>query len=91
MYKSGTLYAGISETIGTGKSSAMFLRMHCGTAKAGKREYEMSTNMGDGSPIIQSSQTGRSFTLNWEALIDMAVEAGIDDLKKPAKFAGEDE
>lgn len=68
----------------------MFLRIHCGEAKAGTRTYEMSTSIATGEPIVQSKTTGRHFLVPWRDLIDMAVEAGIDDLKKPAKFSGDD-
>jgi len=56
----------------------MFLRVHCGEAKSGKLKYEMSTAIA-GMPIVESKQTGKWFTLSWQAIIDMAVKAGIDE------------
>jgi len=40
-------------------------------------EYTLANGMG-GSPVITSSRTGRVWTIDWEALIDLAVIDGID-------------
>ena len=56
----------------------MLLRIHSGEAQSGKLKYEMSVTM-EGSPIIESKQTGKWFTLSWQAIIEMAVKAGIDE------------
>ncbi len=39
--------------------------------------YTLAMAMG-GTPAITSGRTGRTWTLDWEALIDLAVQAGID-------------
>jgi len=54
----------------------MFLRM------SGGKEYEMTSNVGDGSPIIMSKTTGKYWVIGWKELLMMAVEAGIDDEDK---------
>ncbi len=56
----------------------MFLRVHCGEAKAGKLKYEMATHIA-GMPIVESKQTGKWFTLTWQDIIEQAVRAGIDE------------
>lgn len=56
----------------------LFLRVLVGTAKHKKYEYEMSTSPG-GSPMIESKQTGKYFSLSWAEIITMAVQAGIDN------------
>lgn len=67
-------------------SMTMFLRMECGVAKDEETgtEYELTTNIGGGSPIIRNKKTGRAWSIGWQELIDMAVEAGINipDRKK---------
>ena len=56
----------------------LLLRQHVGTATAGRLcNYEMATAL-NGTPIIKSLQTGKWYTLPWESIINLAVEAGID-------------
>jgi len=61
---------------------ALFLRTQCGETTGTNRRYELSTNASDGSPIIHSNKTGQWFTLGWTDIIDMAIEAGIDNAGK---------
>ena len=56
----------------------LFFRQNVGSAEADGRSYEMSMNVGGSHPIIQSRQTEKWFTLSWQEIIDMAIEAGID-------------
>ena len=56
---------------------SMFLRTHVGEADDGKRKYEMATNM-NGTPIIESKQTGKWFSLSWQDILNLAEKAGID-------------
>lgn len=56
---------------------AMFLRTHVGTAENAKGKYELSTGMAS-CPMIVSPVTGKTWTINWEELIALAVEAGVD-------------
>lgn len=80
MYKPGTIHP----------KKSMFLRVHIGEAKAEDGSvYEMSTGM-DGAPIIHSVKSGRWFSLSWQEIVNMAVEAEIDneepaDAPKPSR------
>ena len=56
---------------------SLFMSMHIGSAKAGKREYTMATNLG-GSPIVTSEQTRKSYAYDWSNLISYAIAQGID-------------
>lgn len=56
----------------------LFLRMAAGTATQGKKVYDLSTNIGGGNPIVISKQTGKTFSLSWTEIINMAIELGID-------------
>ena len=60
------------------KNKTMFLREHVGDATGEKgRKYELSfVNMH--TPAILSKQTGKYFTLSWQDILELAVEAGID-------------
>jgi hypothetical protein len=62
------------------KPQTLFLRVGVGEAKNAEdgHMYEMSTNMSDGAPIIQSKKTGKWFVLPWQDIIVLAVKAGID-------------
>ena len=41
-------------------------------------KYELCTLMNRG-PLVQSKQTGKYFSLSWEDIVRLAVEAGIDE------------
>ncbi len=41
--------------------------------------YEMTTTLGDISPLVKSMKTGRTFHLAWTDIIELAIEAGIDE------------
>ncbi len=58
----------------------LFLRHACGSAtdKEG-RKYDLTLNVSDMSPIVESGQTKKYFTLSWQDIIDLAVEKGVDD------------
>lgn len=68
----------------------MFLRMHVGEAKSGDMGYELDTNMAAANPIVRSKQSGKWFTLSWQDIIELAIEAGIDapDRAEPRKRGG---
>lgn len=57
----------------------LFLRMSVGTATLGEGKYEMSTNIGDSSPMIRSQKTGKWWSITWNQLLDLAIKAGIDN------------
>ena len=57
----------------------MFFRVHVGEADGGTdAKYEMATQVNDSSPIIESKQTGKWFTLPWADIVKLAVDRGID-------------
>lgn len=58
---------------------AMFFREGIGEAKAGKLTYEMACGLPTCTPIIRSGKSGRWFALSWQDLIELAVQAGIDE------------
>lgn len=58
-------------------STSLMLRNHVGEASCGDLKYEMSTGM-NGAPIVRSKQTGKWFTLSWQAILELADKAGID-------------
>lgn len=68
-----------------------FLRSSAATAKDEKSgiEYECTTNFTSGTPLVRSSKTGRWFTLDWPAIIALAVKAGIDDESEPVEVLKE--
>ena len=67
------------KTIGTmHPAKSLFLREAVGTATLGEIEYEMTTLM-NRSPMIKSKKTGKWFVLSWQAIIELAVMAGIDE------------
>ena len=52
--------------------------METGTAEAGGVKYELTINMGNNTPIVSSSKTGKYFTLSWQDIINLAIDAGIN-------------
>ncbi len=58
----------------------MFLCEIVGSAKneSTGNEYEvlLNSNM---SPMVDSKKTGKRFTIDWKQIIDLAIEAGIDN------------
>jgi len=72
------------------RTTKMFLRVHGGEAAVDDRKYEFSSNIVGGNPIILSHQTRKWFTLNWQEIIEMAIDAGIDTPEpKPTKGRNE--
>ncbi len=61
-------------------SKSLFLREAVGTATdpEAKIKYEMTTINDNRQPMVCSSKTGKYFTLSWEDIVNLAVEAGID-------------
>ena len=58
----------------------MFLREAAGTIKDGAgNEYELTTALPSRAPIVFSEQTKRYYTLSWEDIARLAIEAGIDE------------
>lgn len=59
-------------------SKTLMLRFHVGTAEASNNKYDMAISNAN-SPIITSEQTGKYFTLSWDDILALAIEAGIDE------------
>ena len=59
------------------ESGTIFLWVHIGTAQAtveGKGyTFELSTSM-TGSPNVRCNETGKTFRLTWQDIIEMAIE-----------------
>ena len=55
------------------------MRQHAGKGEAAGIEYELCTGIASGSPVIRSSKTGKWFFLSWEDILNLAIEAGIND------------
>lgn len=69
----------MSESIGEiHDKDSLLMRVHVGTAKSGDDSYEMSHGMGY-TPVVRSLTTGKFFTLCWQDIINLAVEAGINE------------
>lgn len=60
-------------------SGSMFFRHHIGTASKGKLTYVLSNGATNGEPLVRSELTGKYFTLTWDDIIQLAVQAGIDE------------
>ena len=56
---------------------ALLLRVEVGNAKGDSSSYEMSLVNGH-IPCVKSALTKKSFTLCWQEIIQLAVDAGID-------------
>ncbi|PAT41186.1 hypothetical protein CK623_02795 [Vandammella animalimorsus] len=68
----------MNTAIGTIHSrDSAFLRMACGDAKAPGVTYELNTGI-NGAPLIRSGKTGKWFSVSWEELLRLAIDAGID-------------
>ena len=56
----------------------LIMRQHVGEATDDEgREYELTLTMGM-EPIVRSEQTGKYYILDWDDIISLAIEAGID-------------
>ena len=68
-------------------AKSLILRIYFGEAKdcVGVK-YELSTTPG-GTPLVKSGKTGKTFSLSWTDVINMAKAAGVDksDAAKAAK------
>jgi len=61
--------------------NATFLRLDVGEATDENTgiTYELTLGVSASTPIVQSSLTQRSWTITWQELIVLAVQAGIND------------
>lgn len=60
------------------KSMSLFFRQHVGEAKRENSNYELSMVINDQTPLVCSKQTGKYFSISWQEIIELAIEAGID-------------
>ena len=61
------------------EKEALILRFSAGAASDDCGvEYELSNNA-DGSTMVKSSKTGRTFAVSWRDVLEMAIQAGIND------------
>lgn len=56
----------------------LILREVVGDAELDGIEYELTTTM-TRSPLVKSKLTGKTFTISWRHLIEMAIKAGLDE------------
>ena len=59
-------------------NGTLVLSIEAGSAGNEERRYQLLTSGASGVPIIESKQTGKAWSISWEELIAMAVDAGID-------------
>lgn len=63
--------------------NTLFMCFAAGEAKSEDgHEYDLSYTPG-GTPIVRSEQSGRSWTISWRELIDLAIKGGVDEPEKP--------
>ena len=61
----------------------LFLRTRIGEVEGPDgTKYEIALTSPNPVPIIKSGKTGQSFVLDWEYIVVMAVEAGINEVLK---------
>lgn len=57
----------------------MFFREAAGEAEGPDGvKYELTTNVGTGTPLVRSNKTGKWFILDWCDIVELAIAAGID-------------
>lgn len=58
----------------------LFLVQHIGEAgEPNKPEYTLYIGGMNAAPFIQSTKTGRIFTISWNDLVKIAKDAGVDE------------
>lgn len=66
---------------------SMFLRISVGSATSGDgTKYDLDTGM-NGTPMIMSSKTRKTWSISWNELIELAIAAGIDEESEAADAA----
>ncbi|MGB6053777.1 MAG: hypothetical protein WBG17_00910 [Burkholderiaceae bacterium] len=62
--------------------NTLFMHVHCGTASDGEgQEYDLATGLGGGLYIF-SKTTGKTWALDWQEALRLAVDAGIDNAEE---------
>lgn len=67
-----------AKTVGTVyPKGSMFLRLHCGEANLGMTNFELATWVNTGSPLVYCELTGKTFSLSWQDILELAIKAGV--------------
>lgn len=65
----------------------LFMQTAVGTAKRedGGGQYELGCGGwgAGGPPIVRSKKTGQFYTLSWDDIVSLAINAGVDEEVKP--------
>ncbi len=56
---------------------SFFLRKEVAEAKIDGEKINLYVSVTDSTPIVVSKTTGKVFTLSWEDIVGIALEAGI--------------
>jgi len=59
----------------------LFFRQSVGEASRDGKKYELDLTV-SGFPLIHSVQSGKWYSVSWEALIDQAISEGLDELEE---------
>lgn len=62
-------------------AGSLFLLEQLGSASLHGHTYTLLRNM-NGTPVVQSNETGQTFHLDWRDILDLAVKAGVDKTRK---------
>lgn len=65
-------------------AGVLYMSESVGTAKADGKSYTVLTAFGSRAPMVVSEQTGKTFTFDWQHLIDHAINVGLIDADGPA-------
>lgn len=69
--------------------NTLFMSVHVGTAtREDGGEYDLASSLG-GSPIVYNKQSQRWYSLGWQDILKMAVEAGLDETEREDEKAGD--
>lgn len=67
----------VTKPIGTiHPKQTMVLRVHIGTMKTDEFDFTLSTAMA-GMPLVYCNKTDRYFSLSWQEICELAIEAGL--------------
>lgn len=66
----------------------LFLSIDAGSAANEERSYQLLTSGSSGAPMIESKQTGKTWSISWKELLDFAIAAGIDS-EEPQQEMGQ--
>ena len=58
---------------------SLYMTIHVGEAGEAKGDKYHLATMIDSSPIVTSEKTDKRFNLSWNDIVNMAVDAGVDN------------